>query len=211
MKVKALVMCVAMLLVAGSAMADSYTYEFDRDVTSMDHSKAYLWGINHDIPDDEEVIGATLTIKDIYNHNDCRNEIFINLKDYAPPGWTSYCDQNNDFVDYFGNHSDITRWSTTKTSTALRKYLLGISGFSGPSMRMSSNPRRWSTSSRPKTWPRWWSTWITTTSESRLTPTATTIWTGLSLRSSLSPARRISRREIPPSPSRPVWACWVWP
>jgi MYXO-CTERM domain-containing protein len=108
MKVKALVICVAMMMAAGSAMADSYTYEFDRDVTSMNHSKAYLWGINHDIPDDEEVIGATLTIKNIYNSNDQRNEIFINLKDYAATGWTTYGDSNNDFVDYFENHSDIT-------------------------------------------------------------------------------------------------------
>jgi PEP-CTERM motif-containing protein len=115
MKVRTLVIGVLMVLVAGSALADSYHYEWG--VTSMNHYRAYRWGINHDIPDDEEITSVTLKIDRIKNYNNARNEIFVGLVDYASEGRTRYYDSNDDFVDYFAGWGVALEHYTGLTTT----------------------------------------------------------------------------------------------
>lgn len=88
MKLKRIIPPTLGLLAALQANASTYTYDTS-SLTSLDHTSAYTWGLTLDLPADQTITSATLTIKSIYNWNSGPNSLFIDLLNTAAPTQTT--------------------------------------------------------------------------------------------------------------------------
>lgn len=70
------------------------------DLWDLDHHKAYEWGIDLFLADDEVVISASLFFDDIRNWDNASNDLYLTLIDDSTPGVTVYSDNQNP-SDYF--------------------------------------------------------------------------------------------------------------
>lgn len=121
-------------MLTGNAMAGYYTFQSqeDSDLGDLDHSKAYKWIINWDIPDNEEISSAQLVFDDIYD-TEYRQYFYINalyanllseahrwpyfdttgfgdLDVYNDRNWG-----NSDFFAYFwGAHHQLFAWDNNE-------------------------------------------------------------------------------------------------
>lgn len=111
---KLLTVCFVSAL-AIAARADTLTFNpSDADIGDLDHHYAYTWGINMSLPSDQKIVGATLTIKNIWDWRVENDKLFIRLLDNPAAGITSFLDNTNDNVisDYFsGQGTSLTSWS----------------------------------------------------------------------------------------------------
>lgn len=116
----------ASLLSAVVGTAAAATFEFqpsttDRDgkihhdLGDLDHHKATTWGINFDgIPEGEDILSATLTIKNIWDWRAESDSLFIHLLDNPKQGVTTKQDDPYDNVtaDFFqGEGVHLDTWT----------------------------------------------------------------------------------------------------
>ena len=127
-----------LLALSVSAQAISYTFAPKEsggdDLYDLDHNHAYAWGIDWQVPSGQEITGATLKIKDIWDWRVERDDLWIHLLDSAKTTKEKWTFQNWQFVkitvaddvklyndwegggDYFENDYDgeetfLTHWS----------------------------------------------------------------------------------------------------
>lgn len=116
---RGLVAAVGMLafgfMAANSAFADFVTFSpRDADLDDLDHNYAYRWGIADDLQfDDEEVIGATLTISNITNWDWASNVLYIHLLDDPREGVRTYTDWSGGGDFFSGKGPLVYQWSDT--------------------------------------------------------------------------------------------------
>jgi hypothetical protein len=99
---------------AGIANADA-TFIFAPDPTIMSddglaHSLYYMWGIEINIPDGEEITGAILTYTGIYDWRPELDALYTHLLDDPPLGVTTYGD-GTDGDDLVGMGPLIGTWN----------------------------------------------------------------------------------------------------
>jgi hypothetical protein len=103
------------LLAALPSFANSYTFTPNpADLGDLDHHDATTWGINWSVPSGEQVTGATLTIKNIYDWQVESDMLFIHLLNNPKLGVNFIVDNSADNVisDYFsGQGRFLTSWS----------------------------------------------------------------------------------------------------
>ena len=87
------------LMVAGLAllaqMALAGTYDIippDHDMYDLDHYKAYEWGFELEVPEGEEIVGASLFFNDIRNWDNSPNDLWVTLVDSDFTGINIYRD-----------------------------------------------------------------------------------------------------------------------
>src|SRR3954468_2995353 len=103
----------ATLVGAISASAITFT-PTPADLGDLDHHMATTWGIQWSLPAGEQVTGATLTIKNIWDWQREYDQLYIHLLDNPDRGVVSIADNTADnvFSDYFGGQG---RYLTTFT------------------------------------------------------------------------------------------------
>jgi hypothetical protein len=101
-----------------AARADTFTFTpSDADIGDLDHHYAYTWGINLNLPSDSKIVGATLTIQNIWDWRVENDKLFIRLLDDPSAGIKTFLDNTNDNVlaDYFlGQGTSLTTWTDPK-------------------------------------------------------------------------------------------------
>ena len=119
----------SVLALVSFSFAGFYEYEprlVDEDQNSFDlgdlpHGVAVTWGIDQTIAPDAEITSATLTIKNIFNHNMEDNRLFVHLLDDGASDLTFDGVMNADapIEDYFANqgiliaeYKDLDAWET---------------------------------------------------------------------------------------------------
>ena len=102
---------IATLVAAVSASAVTFTPS-PADLGDLDHHQATTWGINWSLPAGQQVTGATLTIKNIYDWQQEYDQLYIHLLDNPAKGVVSITDNTADnvFQDYFSGQG---RYLTT--------------------------------------------------------------------------------------------------
>jgi len=86
------------------------------DLWDLDHNKAYEWGIDLVLPEDEVVVTAWLFFSNIRNHDSGPNDLYLTLIDDSAPGVTEYNDYQYP-LDYFAgwgtpleHYEDLPYW-----------------------------------------------------------------------------------------------------
>lgn len=82
-------------IATSKASAAIYEYQFipsPADLYDLDHYKYYTWGITPNIPAGQQIISATLSIKNINNWQVEEDKLYIHLLDYATLGVTQFDD-----------------------------------------------------------------------------------------------------------------------
>lgn len=105
MKKMILALTVAILASTGNAWADT-TLSFaptPADLSDLDHYQAYRWGFDVALPEDEEVVSASLTIFNIRNWDNNPNVLYIHLLDWTQLGVRQATD-NEGGGDYFATY-----------------------------------------------------------------------------------------------------------
>lgn len=90
---------------AGVANADT-TLLFSptpADLHDLDHAKAYRWGFDVTLPEQEEIIAASLTLRNIRNWDNNPNTLYIRLLDWTELGVRQTTD-NEGGGDYFASY-----------------------------------------------------------------------------------------------------------
>ena len=73
------------------------------DLYDLDHHKAYRWGFDVELPGQEEVVSATLTIRNIRNWDSNPNVLYIRLLDWCELGVRQSTD-NQGGGDFFATY-----------------------------------------------------------------------------------------------------------
>ena len=123
------------LLAIAPSQALATIYEFTppapyEDLDDLSHSYAYTWGIDFDLPGNEEILSATLSFDNIYNWRHEDNILYIHLLDSVTSGFTQiYEGYGADAIgDYFDNSTSL---SATLDNILLYEYTDPIGGSSG--------------------------------------------------------------------------------
>ncbi len=92
-------------VLAGASIADSVLLfsPTPADLYDLDHYKAYRWGFDVGVPDREEVVAATLTIRNIRNWDANPNILYIGLLDWCELGVQQSSD-NQGGGDFFATY-----------------------------------------------------------------------------------------------------------
>jgi hypothetical protein len=99
---------------AGAAIID---FQPDpADLNSLDHSYYYTWGINWDMPGNENFTQITLSFENIRNWDNGPNTLYVHLLDTAQEGVSTGWD-NQGGGDYFsGQGIELFTWYNLPTS-----------------------------------------------------------------------------------------------
>lgn len=132
----ALIVCAVLAVGAGAAWSSSlYTFTpATGALQSLDHSNWYTWGI--DLADQgwwqsgHQIIGARLTISNLYDWQKESNALYVQLLDWAPTGVTSGTDTNTGLSDYFNSstYGTTSPWQTTTRIKVGRKWQTIVTG-----------------------------------------------------------------------------------
>jgi hypothetical protein len=105
------------LSLAAVAGATSYSFQPDdgsgnpSDLWDLDHGRAYTWGIDWEVPTEEEIVGATLSFDNIRNWRTEENDLWVRLLDSVEAGAHQYRDGYSSQTDYFaGQGTPINHW-----------------------------------------------------------------------------------------------------
>lgn len=103
MKTGHVIVVASLVLMAQVAAAGLYTFEpTPPDLGDLDHYKAYEWGIEPNIPEDEVITAASLLFRSIRNWDNNDNDLYVTLLDSANVGVSIYTD-NQGGGDYFAS------------------------------------------------------------------------------------------------------------
>ena len=97
----------------GAISASAITFSpTPADLGDLDHHQATTWGISWTVPAGQQITGATLTIKNIYDWQQEYDQLYIHLLDNPAKGVVSISDNTADnvFQDYFSGQG---RYLTT--------------------------------------------------------------------------------------------------
>lgn len=102
---------------SASALSSALTtYSFQpssKDLDDLDHYYAYQWGLDFKVPTGEEIVGAQIKIKNIYNWDSNANILYASLLDNPGSGVKTFYD-NQGGGDYFaGKGKSIGTWTDT--------------------------------------------------------------------------------------------------
>jgi hypothetical protein len=100
-----------------AAISHAGTYIFEpanKDLSDLDHYYASSWGFSYNVPANEVITGAELTIKNIYDWTKEDNDIlYVNLLDNPGMGVKDFYD-NQGGGDYFGGMgAKVGTWTDT--------------------------------------------------------------------------------------------------
>jgi len=120
----------AILMAAAStvALATAYDIQLGSGLGSLQHRDAYYLGVNFSLPQDEQILSATLTLTDIYSAGKTPNWLFLSLLDNQPgkhaPALRKYKDRQPGPIDFFdtwkyGETDLVTFMELGKTPTLL--------------------------------------------------------------------------------------------
>ena len=105
MKRSLIILCAALAFISFSAGKDAYafSYEFSLgpDQIDLNHNRAYTWGLNLSLGENEIIQAASLKLEGINNWKIEPNYLYVNLLDNPHPGIKPYGDQNDGFKDKF--------------------------------------------------------------------------------------------------------------
>ncbi len=99
---------VAAVLLLGTAIpASATTYNFFAgDLGDLDHYHYYSWGLRWDIPEGEQIVGASLFFNDIRNWDNNPNDLYVHQLDSARAGvWRGYDRQGGG--DYYAGKGPL--------------------------------------------------------------------------------------------------------
>ena len=95
---------------ASLSWASIYTFmPTDPTVYNLSHGSYYTWGLDWDLPDGENITGASLSFSQIYNWNSSDNVLYVHLLDVAASGLAVATD-NNTTDDFAGQGLDLFKW-----------------------------------------------------------------------------------------------------
>lgn len=93
------------------------------DLWDLDHGKAYTWGMNFQLQENEAIVGATLSFDGIYNWRNEPNTLWVHLLDSAPLGAKQLPDYNPNASDYFaGQGMELFAWTDERFSPQALSY-----------------------------------------------------------------------------------------
>lgn len=87
------------LVLNGDVRAANYTFTLLPHQIGLDHNKAYTWGIEFSLGEDESIAEASFTLDDMNNWKVEPDSLYVHLLDSAPVGVGSYRDSQSG--DYF--------------------------------------------------------------------------------------------------------------
>ncbi len=76
--------CLVVVMLSVSVFSGATTYTFepaDNDLWDLDHGYKYEWGIGWQLPEDQEIVSASLVFNDIRNWNSEDNDLWVHLLD----------------------------------------------------------------------------------------------------------------------------------
>ncbi len=92
MQKKLAVTVAALAVLASSTVAGAATYNFNPQITSLDHTKAIEWGFDFNLAGDEVITGASIFLDDIRNWQVESNDLYISLLNDPSLGKKYYTD-----------------------------------------------------------------------------------------------------------------------
>jgi hypothetical protein len=105
MKRSLIILCAVLAFISFSTGQDAYavSYEFSLgpDQIDLNHNRAYTWGFNLSLGENEIIQAASLTLEGINNWKIEPNYLYVNLLDNPHPAIKPYGDQNDGFTDKF--------------------------------------------------------------------------------------------------------------
>lgn len=107
-----IILFAALAFICLSAGKDSYAVSYEAPISSLNHNKAYTWGLNLSIGEDETITEASLTLEGINNWDALELDfLYAHLLDTAPKiGITTH--NNDGDGDYFsGKGVDLFTYS----------------------------------------------------------------------------------------------------
>lgn len=93
------VFCFVAFLLNGNARAENYSFTLLPSQIDLNHNKAYTWGIELLLGDDESIAEASFTLDDIDNWEVEPDFLYVHLLDGVPLGIKRYNDNRSG--DYF--------------------------------------------------------------------------------------------------------------
>ena len=99
------------------------------DLWDLDHYDAYSWGIAVPFLEDEDVIAATLTFKNIRNWNSGPNTLHVRLMDSADLGVIHHRDNQAEgdfFADASGDHMPLVKYENLPSSPQTITYTFSM-------------------------------------------------------------------------------------
>jgi hypothetical protein len=110
----------------GTGIANIYTFTpKDPDMNDLDHTYLYYWGIdvtnaiNNLGFDPDDIIGAEITIKNIYDWTKEPNTLWVNLLDGRPTNFGSYTKDGTDVWVWNDNQYPTNKFASANTSNIL--------------------------------------------------------------------------------------------
>lgn len=100
-------------LMTSFAMAGTYSFQpATADLGDLDHYSYYTWGINSNIPQNEVITGAKLTITNIWDWTVEDNDIlYVHLLDNVTPGVSIFQDNQGGGDNFAGQGMLIGTWT----------------------------------------------------------------------------------------------------
>ncbi len=110
------IMTIFAIGLTGSAEALTYTfnpsdYGAPNDLYDLDHYKNYTWGFEWAVPQQEQIVSASLVFDNIRNWDKNTNDLFVHLLDDTKLGVTAYND-GKDYTqdDFAGMGIELNHW-----------------------------------------------------------------------------------------------------
>lgn len=95
-----------------SALAGTYTFQPNpADGNDLDHYKYYSWGLRWSVPENEVIVDAVLTIRNIYDWQVEEDVLYTHLLDNPAAGFVEYDDGQVGGDNWAGKGPKIGEWS----------------------------------------------------------------------------------------------------
>ncbi len=126
-KLTLIVTGMAAVAAVGVASADTTLFfsPTPADLNDLDHSLAYRWGFNVTLPEQEEVIAASLTLRNIRNWDNNPNILYIHLLDWTELGIRQTTDNEGGgdyFASYRYDHTPLVTYRNLTTTAGTLVY-----------------------------------------------------------------------------------------
>ena len=104
------------LSIGGIAGATSYDFTpSPPDLSDLDHTKYYTWGINWTVPANESIVGASLFFDDIRNWDNNPNVLYVHLLNSAAVGVAVGTDNEGGGDNFLNQGILLNQWQNLTT------------------------------------------------------------------------------------------------